>query len=70
MIDTNILVGVSVILEALNFKILETPLHKLAHSSLDELARASPNPKCNPRSLDYLTMLKDLPLRILPKNAF
>ena len=32
MIDSNKLVGVSVISEALNFKILETPLHKLARS--------------------------------------
>ena len=34
------------------------------------VARASSNPKYAPRSPDYLTMLRDSPLRSLPKNAF
>ena len=66
MIDRNKIVGVSVISEALNFKIVETPSDKLAPSWLIDLVRASPNPKYAPRSLDYLTTLKDSPLRILP----
>ena len=66
MTDRNNIVGVSVISEALNFKIVETPLDKLAPSWLIEPARASPNPKYAPRSPDYLTTLKDSPLRILP----